>query len=290
MRRACREPVTFNEKLLRKMAYDRNPLLTTFADKVAVRDYVADVIGPEYLTELHAVGRRPEDIDWEALPREYACKVNHGSGGVVLVSEDVDAGVRLPEPGTRVPMRLLAVHPDALDVDRLRALVRQWLAREYSWGPGGRPEWAYQHIERRVLVEELLKGDSDGNMPRDCRFLMFNGTCRLIHSNAWTLSAQDGLPHQTRTDLRTPEWEDPGFHSALYAPSDVQPERPATLEQMISLAERLAAPVDFVRVDFYVIGDRIVFGELTNYPNGAANRFVPASADALLGGYLVQDY
>jgi hypothetical protein len=35
---------------------------------------------------------------------------------------------------------------------------------------------------------------------------------------------------------------------------------------MISIAERLSDGVDFVRVDLYDLGDRVVFGELTNYP------------------------
>ena len=37
------------------MLKDRRPLLTTFADKVAARAYVASVAGPEYLTACYAV-------------------------------------------------------------------------------------------------------------------------------------------------------------------------------------------------------------------------------------------
>ena len=33
-------PNTFNEKVLHRMLFDRRPILTTFADKLAVRDYV----------------------------------------------------------------------------------------------------------------------------------------------------------------------------------------------------------------------------------------------------------
>ena len=46
-----RHGVTFTEKLRWKMVKDRRPLLTIFADKVAVRDYVANIIGPEVLTQ-----------------------------------------------------------------------------------------------------------------------------------------------------------------------------------------------------------------------------------------------
>ena len=37
---------------------------------------------------------------------------------------------------------------------------------------------------------------------------------------------------------------------------------------MVRIAEALGAETDFVRVDLYDLGDRIVFGELTNTPNG----------------------
>ena len=58
-----RYPVTFTQKLLWKMVKDRRPLLTTFADKIAVRDYVAHAIGPEVLPQLYAVVADPADLD-----------------------------------------------------------------------------------------------------------------------------------------------------------------------------------------------------------------------------------
>jgi len=62
--------------------------------------------------------------------------------------------------------------------------------------------------------------------------------------------------------------------------------RPSALPRMIAAAQSLADGIDFVRVDFYEIGGRVVFGELTNYPNKGLNRFQPASLDALLGSWL----
>ena len=40
---------------------------------------------------------------------------------------------------------------------------------------------------------------------------------------------------------------------------------------MIRIAETLGAETDFVRVDLYDLGDRVVFGELTNTPNAGKN-------------------
>lgn len=55
--------------------------------------------------------------------------------------------------------------------------------------------------------------------------------------------------------------------------------------RVVEIRQRLAARslTDFVRVDLYDLGDRVVFGELTNYPGRAIPRFEPAALDLELG-------
>src|SRR5437867_168335 len=69
MRRAFRTglaypspPVTFNEKIRYKILHDRRPLLMTWADKFAVRDYIARKVGAEFLTELYLVTKDPKAV------------------------------------------------------------------------------------------------------------------------------------------------------------------------------------------------------------------------------------
>ena len=52
---------------------------------------------------------------------------------------------------------------------------------------------------------------------------------------------------------------------------------------MLGIAEVLGEDTDFVRVDLYDLGGRIVFGELTSYPYGGVDEFRPASFDRVLG-------
>ena len=61
------------------------------------------------------------------------------------------------------------------------------------------------------------------------------------------------------------------------------PPRPARLEELLDLAERLAAGVDFVRVDLYDLPQRIVFGELSSFPAGGDSPFYPESFNAEFG-------
>ena len=72
-------PVTFTQHLFVKMARDRDPLLPLTADKVTMRDYVAQRLGPGYLAEACAV-----------LDRSMKClraSVPTGASGWSLLSE-----------------------------------------------------------------------------------------------------------------------------------------------------------------------------------------------------------
>jgi hypothetical protein len=290
MRIQSRDARTYNEKVLRKMAYDRNPMLVLFADKVASRQYVSSVVGSQYLPEAYAIAEHAADVAWADLPREYAAKVNHASGGVVLVTDRAPLDRELPPPGSRRGFTRIAVHPDRADPQRLADLLDHWLGMEYSWGPGGRPEWAYQHVPRRVLVEELLPfGEADAP-PADFKCYVFNGRCRVVRVLCRTT---DGAEWDFSADVAmTPAWEripvflDP--HDPV--PPSATPPRPACLEEMVRVAEALGAAVDFVRVDLYALGERVVVGELTNYPSAATNTFEPASFDLEWGSYWQQDY
>ena len=49
-------------------------------DKYKVLDYIARMLGEEYLIPLLGVWDDPEDIDFNALPNQFVLKCNHNSG------------------------------------------------------------------------------------------------------------------------------------------------------------------------------------------------------------------
>ena len=80
-----KDPKTFNQKLQWLKLYDRKPLYTQLVDKYAVRQYIAEKIGAEYLIPL--VGgpwNSAGEIDFDALPEQFVLKCNHDSGGLVV--------------------------------------------------------------------------------------------------------------------------------------------------------------------------------------------------------------
>lgn len=268
----ARRPRTFTEKVRYKMLRDRRPLLACFADKAAVREYVAASIGAQFLPVAYAVTADPRDLLTLDLPEAYVVKPTHGSGAAVVVSEAASADTTLPtDPGS---WEYRHVRPEALDRRHLAWLAEGWTLQLYGQGPNR--EWAYGQVPRQIIVEELLTGP-DGDIPDDLKFFVFHGTCHYIQldSGRFGRRTQDffGADWSHLPLSGGPPWAVP------------RPPRPAKLETMIALAERLGSDTDFVRVDLYDLGDRIVFGELTSYPAGGHSPFDPIRFDAEFGAH-----
>jgi TupA-like ATPgrasp len=240
-------PRTFTHHLFLKMARDRNPLLTVTADKLAVRGYVTERLGPGYLPELYGVVDSPEGILDLELPPRYVVKATHGSGMTAIVTCD-----------------------SAAERASGAARARKWLATRY-WRKNG--EWSYRGIQPRLILEEFLDAGG-GSVPPDWKWLCFDGRAALVQVDF------------NRFTRHTRNFYDPeGRPVALrwHYPQGPEITLPSCFPRMRTVAERLAAGFDFVRVDLYALGERIVVGELTHYPEAGNKSFDPPEWDARLG-------
>jgi hypothetical protein len=265
-----RRPVTFTDKVRYKMLRDRRQLVVTFADKDAVRDHVASTIGAEYLPVAYAITTQPQELLAADLPESFVMKPTHGSGAAVVVSERAAAETTLPtDEGSWVYRH---VRPEAADRAQLVRLAEGWVEQLYGQGPNR--EWVYGEMPRQVIVEELLVG-ADGGIPDDYKFFVFHGRAHYVQVDAG------------RFDRRTHDFFDIHWNHLPVSGgppwAEPTPPPPTGFAHMVALAERLGADTDFVRVDLYHLGDRVVFGELTNYPAGGDSPFNPESFNALFG-------
>lgn len=251
------------------MLRDHRPLVVTFADKAAVRDYVADRVGERYLPRAWGVFDSPEELAGARLPASFVMKPTHGSGAAIIVSPSAPAHARLPADGSWVYRH---VRPEYAPRTELARIAADWLTQLYGQGPNR--EWVYGQIPRRILVEEMLGGEAD-RIPDDLKFFVFHGHCHFVQVDAGRFAGrtQDFFDRNwTHLPLSGgPPWADP------------TPRRPAALEEMIRVAERLGAGTDFVRVDLYDVDGRIVFGELTSFPAGGDSPFEPESFNLEFG-------
>jgi TupA-like ATPgrasp len=252
------------------MLRDHRSLLVTFADKAAVRDYVAEAVGESYLPRVYGLFDTAEAMSTFEVPASCVIKPTHGSGAVVVVSPAAPDDACLPTPeGSWVYCH---VARESFTTPELVAIGRAWLSQLYGQGPNR--EWAYGLIPRRIIVEELLAGEA-GNIPDDYKIFVFHGRARYIQVDS-------GRFGRRTQDFFLPSWERLELSGGPPAATP-QPACPDRLNEMLAIAERLGRDTDFVRVDLYVLPGRVVVGELTSYPAGGDSPFHPESFDWQFG-------
>jgi len=241
-------PKSFNEQILRRKLIGRSSIFRTFADKYAVRQYVAERLSADILPKLYCVESEPERICFDELPKRFVVKPTHGSGWVRVVLDR-----------------------DALDRDELLRTCRKWLALDYH---SVLREFQYKNIPRRIMIEEFID-DGTGSAPNDYKFMVFHGKVHLIQIDGTRFT------NHCRS-LYTPDWRNTHvrFH---YDRIEGQIPRPVNLERMVQIAEQLSGGLDFIRVDLYDTGRQVYFGEMTATPGCGVERMDPVVMDDQLG-------
>lgn len=126
-------------------------------------------------------------------------------------------------------------------------------------------EWHYLAIKPCIIAERLLPADpAFGSTLVDYKFYCFDGKpryCQVCYERTTPSHAKKEL-----YDART--WEDLGRYVRHTGDAPVRQRipRPESLDEMLKAAERLSAGFRMVRVDFYEVEGRPVFGEMTFTP------------------------
>ena len=242
-------PQTFDEKLQWLKLYYHNPLMTQCADKIAVRDYVAQTIGEEYLIPRIGVYSSPDEIDFDALPDRFVLKVNWGSGQNIICKDK-----------------------STLDVAETKKQLKKWM--RYRKNLYFRfLEWCYKNIVPKIICEQYIE-QFDKNL-LDYKFICCNGQPRFV----WIDTDRFVKHKRIFYDLN---WNRQPF-GMQYPVDDRTYPKPENLDLMISLAKKLSASFPQARVDFYNINGKIYFGEITFYPEAGFGVFSPPEWDLKLG-------
>jgi hypothetical protein len=246
-------PKTFNEKIQWLKLYDRKPEYTQMVDKYEVRKYIADKIGEEYLIPLLGIWDKPDNINFEKLPKQFVLKCTHDSGGIIICKDN-----------------------EILDIKKVKEKLNRLLKRNYYYG--GR-EYPYKNIKARIIAEKYMV-DESGVELKDYKIQCFNGEPKIIQVDFNRFSEQ----HQR--NFYSIDWVYQPF-SLLYPtyPEKIIP-RPQSLDLMLSLAQELSQSIPYVRVDLYSIEKKIYFGELTFHHGSGYEKFDPPEWNTILGSWI----
>lgn len=245
-------PVTFNEKLQWLKLHDRDPRYTELVDKLAVKDIVAKTLGEQYVIPTIGVWESPEEIPFDSLPEKFVLKCTHNSGTGTVVCRN------------------------KAELDRERTIEELHRGMKEDFFLKVR-EYPYKNVPRRIICEKYLENEGSSDMP-DYKFHCSYGVPKFI----LVCKNRFGLGGMTE-DFFTPEWEHLPVKRPARPNASEPIEKPAQLEEMIEIARKLSKDIPFVRVDLYIAGGSVYFGELTFYPSSGASAFVPESFDKVFG-------
>ena len=223
-------PVATVEKFLWRKVFDHNPLFIQLSDKILAKQYVAAKCPDLMISRVLWSGGDFNDIPEHLLNGPAVLKSNHGSGHIVFFDGNT------------------------LDRAELKTRTDRWLARPYGQNNG---EWGYRDVERKIFIEELIRGDS-GEPIVDFKTYVMNGRVQHIQCMYDSNGPEPGTSRYDR---------DGNLFEAHISPTYtyINADPPPHYDRVVDMAERLGAGFDHMRCDFYLRGDAIYFCEMTIY-------------------------
>ncbi len=247
-------PKTYNEKLQWLKLYDRKNIYTTMVDKYAVKKYVSDIIGEDYIIPTLGVWHSFDEIDFNTLPNRFVLKCTHDSGGVVICTDK-----------------------KSLDFVEVKNKIEKSLKFDYY--KKGR-EWPYKNVPRQIIAEQYMEDEDTGEL-RDYKFFCFDGEVKAMFI---------ATERQNKNDVTRFDFFDRDFNHIDcingHPMADVPPAKPKNYELMIKLAEQLSKEMPHARIDFFECNGNVYFGEITFYHHGGLTKMEPIDVDLMFGSWI----
>jgi hypothetical protein len=248
-------PRSLNEKIQWLKLHDRRSINTLLADKYAVREYVSEHFGENYLIPLLFHTTDVKDLRPENLPRTpFIIKTNHDSGNFIVVRDK-----------------------NNVDWNNVRLKFKWCMAFNYYYF---QREWQYKDIKPRILVEQLLV-QKNGRIPNDYKLHCINGEVVFVYVSV-------DREFENKRNIYDKKWK-PLYFTFAQKKKNVEKlrgteiEPPLSYSLMVEFAEKIAKLYPYVRVDFYDIDGRLYFGEVTHYHGGGFDLIRPVEWDFKLG-------
>lgn len=242
-------PTTFSEKVLWLKLHYADPRITMACDKVKGKSYVDRILGPGYTVPILKTYDNVFDIDPDELPDRFALKVNWATGCNIIVKDK-----------------------SKVNLDKVRATLDRWTLpwKSSYYGTFNR---GYRETKAVIFAEEYL------DIPKNTteyKVFCFNGKAKF------TLVELDFFGNNPKRAYYDRNWVQVPY-SFGKVPKVSLNEMPEQYPEIIRLAEILAEPFPYIRVDFYDINGKLYVGELTFYSGGGFSKLNPREWDYILG-------
>lgn len=251
-------PMTYNEKLQWLKVYNRHDFQHCRVDKLAVKDFVKQQIGEDYVIPTFGVWDSVDQIDYDSLPDSFVLKTTHGYGGKGVV---------------------ICKSKDSLDRDAAaKTLSRSLRKKNY---PTLR-EWPYKHIKPRIIAEKYIGTEAEP-VPADYKFFCFDGHARYV----MVCVDRSVGRRKPRYYFFDRGWNFRPFNKVdKDTPPDFTLPKPAGIDKMFTIADKLSQGEPHVRVDLYYVDGKIYFGEITYFNASGYDNDISPETDRYFGSLI----
>ena len=244
---------SFNHKVQARISKGGNYLYSLCSDKYRVRDYVGSRLGAEVLIPLlGVVSGDNEFLNFKDVKNCFI-KPNNAAGRYLSVS---DGGLKSAE------------------VNYFNQTINKWLKTPFG---SKRLESHYLDIEPKVLIEKSIKNGEE--LPVDYKFHMFkqkDGQFKYVLQVVKERGSELGTSHCFFDNQLDTEFFD------SYQLTRIEVKK---LPECIEMSKTLMDNFDYARVDWYLVGEKIYFGELTFTPGAGRTRSIPIELQHKMSEY-----
>lgn len=246
-------PQTFNEKLQWLKLHDRKDIYTQWVDKYEAKLLAAKIIGEEFIIPTLGIYDHFDEINFDALPKQFVLKCTHDSGGLVICKKR-----------------------ESLDKCLAKNKLENCLKHNFFWG---QREWPYKNVKPRIIAEEYMEDTSTHEL-RDYKFFTFDGEVKALF-----IATERGSNEETKFDFFDADGKLLPFTNG-HPHATPTPALPVCFEKMKELASMLGKDIPHVRVDFYEVNGKVYFGEMTFFHWSGLVPFVPEQWDYTFGNWI----
>lgn len=243
------KPITYNEKLQWLKLYGTRPEYTELVDKAKVKEYVAKIIGKDYIIPTYGIWDSVDSINWDDLPPKFVIKCTGDSGGVVIC-KDINTFNKK---------------------EAIKILKKAGKKSYYKYNK----EYPYKNVHNRFIAEQYME-DESGFELKDYKFFCFNGEPHFL------FVASGRQQNDTRFDFFDINYNHLPIING-HPNADICPSKPKCFDKMLDIARSLSKGIPHVRVDLYNVNGDIYFGELTFFHWSGMVPFEPLEWDYSFG-------
>lgn len=230
-----KKPQYFGEKIQWLKLYGELEELGPYVDKYEVRKYVTHTIGEEYLFNILGIYNDVNEIDFSKLPKKWVAKCTNGSQSVFICKDS-----------------------SKININDAKTKMQKWLNEDFY---KIKKEFQYKNVRNRIMIEEYMEDESGGL--KDYKFYCFNG--KPVYYSIFTGRFSSKTVDTYSIDgTFIPDFK----NGSSKTKTSAHPEKIRNLEKFIELSQKLSKPFTFVRIDYYMVNNKIYFGELT-FTDGA---------------------